>query len=97
MHDAKNLKLADALGISTDLLNQSGLPLSVVSANASSSRFSSIISAILFKILNRLLTGVRDHAGYAFSAAFTARAISFSLLAGTLPIMLLVAGSILSM
>jgi hypothetical protein len=66
---AKNLKLAEALGISTFLLNQSGLPLSFVSARANSSRFSSISSAIRFSTLNLSSTAVMLHAVNAFCAA----------------------------
>jgi DNA-binding transcriptional regulator YdaS (Cro superfamily) len=66
---AKNLKLADALGISTCLLNQRGLPLSFVSANANVSRLSSISSAIRLRILNLCSTGVTLQKGNAFCAA----------------------------
>jgi DNA-binding transcriptional regulator YdaS (Cro superfamily) len=66
---AKKRKFAEALGISTFLLNQSGLPLSFVSANANTSRFSSINSAIRLSILNLSSTAVILHAGKAFCAA----------------------------
>ena len=93
---AKNLKLADALGISTRLLNQSGLPLSVVSASASSPKCSSINVAIRFKILNLSSAGVIDHCENAFLAAVTATSISFSLLSGIWQNISPVAGLILS-
>ena len=47
---AKYLKCSDASGISTFLVSLIGLPLSRVSTMARWSAFSSIISAILFKI-----------------------------------------------
>ncbi|HQX97388.1 MAG TPA: hypothetical protein PLT02_10850, partial [Chitinophagaceae bacterium] len=79
---AKNLKLEDALGISTCFANQRGLPLSFVSAIANSSRFSSISSAMRLRILNRCSTGETLQAGKAFLADSTAIFISFSLLSG---------------
>ena len=82
---AKNRKLADALGISTFLLSQSGLPLSFVSAKANSSRLASINSAIRFRILNLSSTGVTLHTGKAFCAARTAASISFSFESGSCP------------
>jgi hypothetical protein len=66
---AKNLKLADALGMSTRLLNHKGLPLSVVSAIARASLFSSISSAILFRTRKRSSAGVTDQDGKAVWAA----------------------------
>src|SRR5690606_25171448 len=93
---AKKRKLADALGISTFLLNHNGFPLSVVSARASASKFSLINEAIRFKISNRFSTGVFDHEGNAFFAAATATITSFSLLSGILPMKAPVAGLILS-
>ena len=62
---AKNLKLAEARGMSTLLLRLIGLPVSTVSARASSSRFSSIRSAILFSILNFCSAGITDHSANA--------------------------------
>jgi hypothetical protein len=89
--------LADALGISTLLLNHSGLPLSFVSANAKSSRLASINSAIRFNILNLSSTGVILHVGKAFCAACTAASTSFSFESGISPYASPVAGLILSM
>lgn len=57
---AKNLKLDAARGISILLERLRGLPVSLVSATASSSFFSSIKSAILFRILNLSDPDVRD-------------------------------------
>src|SRR5688572_33476138 len=93
---AKKRKLAEALGISTFLLSQSGLPLSVVSAKASASRLASISSAILFNTWKRFSTGITDQDGKAFLAAATASVTSFSLLSGISPITSPVAGLIFS-
>src|SRR4030095_7159558 len=83
---AKNRKFAEALGISTFLLNHNGFPLSVVSASARASWLASMRSEILFNTSNRFSTGVRDQRGKAFFAADTASTISFSLLSGMSPI-----------
>ena len=93
---AKKRKLAEALGMSTRLLSHKGFPLSVVSAEASSTIFWSIKSAMRFKMINLCSAGVTDQGGKAFCADWTANAISFSLLSGIWQIISPVAGFMLS-
>jgi hypothetical protein len=93
---AKKRKLADALGMSTLVLSQSGLPLSLVSANANAPRFSSISSAMRFRILNLSSTGEVLHPGKAFLAAKTAASTSFLWESGICPYTCPVAGLMLS-
>ena len=66
---AKNLKLLDALGISTDFAKLNGFPLSKDSASANFSKLSSIKSAIFERIALRSLMVVLDQDGKAFLAA----------------------------
>ena len=66
---AKNLKLLDALGISTDFAKLNGFPLSNDSASANWSKLSSIKSAIFERIALRLLMVVLDQDEKAFLAA----------------------------
>ena len=66
---AKNLKLLDARGISTDFAKLNGFPLSRVSASANAFRFLSISAEIRNKISLRSSMGVFDHLENAFLAA----------------------------
>ena len=66
---AKNLKLLDALGISTVFAKLNGFPLSNDSASASISKLSSIRFAIFKRIALRSSIVVLDHEGNAFFAA----------------------------
>jgi len=63
---AKNLKLDDALGISTSLESHNGFPLSLDSAKAKSFKLSSIKSAILLSNLNLVSVDVLDQPANAF-------------------------------
>jgi hypothetical protein len=72
MPEAKNRKLLIARGMSTVFASFNGLPVSVDSAAANSSSFSSISPAILFRRLERSSAPQVDHFGKAPSAARTA-------------------------
>ena len=73
---AKNLKLLDALGMSTAFARLSGFPLSNASASAKESKFSSINDDIFKRIALRSSMVVFDQEGNAFSAASYAFIIS---------------------
>ena len=73
---AKYLKLAAARGISTVRARAMGLPLSMLSARASSSRRCSIRSAMRCNRAERFSMGVAAQAGAARVAAATAKATS---------------------
>ena len=75
---AKYLKCSDASGISTFLVSLIGLPLSRVSTMARCSAFSSIISAILFKIFALSYLFVFLYSLKPSQAASTALSTSFS-------------------
>ena len=70
--------------MSTALAKDSGLPLSLASAITKISKFSKMLSEIRCKIELRSSIVVLDQLGKAFSAAFTAKAISRSSLFGIL-------------
>ena len=93
---AKNLKLDEARGISTFLQSHNGLPLSIHSAIAKASKFSSINVAMRFKIVNLSSALVTLHIGNAACAAATANCTSVSSLLAICPITCPVAGLILS-
>ena len=65
-------------GTSALRVSRIGLPLSMVSARASTSRFSSITSAILFRIAARAVGEVCSHAlraAWAASSAFSTSSV----------------------
>ena len=66
----KKRKLLAALGMSTAFANEAGFPLSLLSASAKRSRFSSNNSDILIKIRLRSSSVVFDQLGNAFFAAW---------------------------
>ena len=82
IHPAKYLKCFALSGTSTAIVSRIGLPLSKLSVVAKSSVFSSIMSAILFKIVARSLTVVFLQALNASLAASTALFTSLSLASG---------------
>ncbi len=65
-----------ASGMSAAIVSRIGLPLSQVSASGESSRFSSMRSAILFRILARSAGEVLPQASLALCAASSASSMS---------------------